>query len=124
MGTLAQQIVSDATTVFLNTDDFAQTVTHYTYNGSSFTSTSRTANFDEFGGAVEDTQIGRRFVRRAIIDLPATVTVVCNDDQAKCDYFTVSGERWDVESVPERDAGMVSVQVVRYEKVATRKGRD
>lgn len=128
--TLAAQIVSDVTGVFLNTDDFAESVTHITYLGVA---TTRTAIFfrdteqddtftnrddlRESGSAVRDDR-GIRIRAQGVIELPTTVTV---DDR---DTFIIDGTTWNVVRIANgRDSGMQSVMVADNTPINTRKPR-
>lgn len=128
--TLAAQIVSDATDVFLNTEDFAEAVTHITYGG---TATSRTAIFfrdteqddpftnrddlRESGSAVRDDR-GIRIRKQGILELPTSVAV---DDR---DTFIIDGTTWSVVRIANgRDSGLQSVMVSDNTPINTRKPR-
>ena len=124
--TLAAQITADVTGVFLNTSDFAQTVTHYPL-GVVASGTSRTAVVDldaeDAAAPSVDTDDGAALVRFGLVELPATVTVTCSETPEARDSFLIASQIWDAVRIAARDNDMVTVLVRREEPVSTKRTR-
>lgn len=115
--TLASQIISDVTDVFLNSDEFAESVS-YTPFGSSAKSINAVVEYEE---TVESSpQIdGRGRVKRArmYISTDATDGVATPTNK---DTVEINSADWNVVGSPESDAGMWVLSIERFE--STEKG--
>ncbi len=130
--TLAQDIVSDATAVFLDTDDFAETWVMYPKGKiEDKTTVTLVPHLDGLDGTREVPGDGRvlnlersRSVRLSgILSLPATITIT-EAPEREVDVFQAPGGRvWTVKRVLGEDAGMQDVLVVRREGDLTYRGQ-
>lgn len=122
--TLASQIVSDVETVFLNTDDFAEEITHYPL-GELLSETTITAIVDltdeikspASGGSVKEDPrgpAGQRIYRNCRLHVAATLSI---DDR---DKFLINDQTWSVKRIAGRDSGMLVVWLTRAEPIAAR----
>lgn len=124
--TLADQIVSDVSDVFLKTDEHAETVTHYPQddrlNGVSRTALVFLDEEDDAGGDVMD-RSGERIHRQCLLELPASVTVNCENEARRHDTFLIGGELWRAHRIRGRDAGAQTVELRRNEQITTKRSR-
>ena len=104
---LANQILSDVDDVFLNLDDFAETIIRY-IGGD-------VGNISSFTGivTVEQTQVndgrGRGFDHMASLVLSSDVTIAVGDAIKHGD------ERYEVKTVGDPEHGMRTCHLVRYQ---------
>ena len=124
--TLASQISADATAIFLETDDFAQTITRYAggSTGSSSTITCIVDLDDEEQGqgtAIEDER-GTKIVRYGRLDMLSTQTIVVNEQGRDSDTFLIDSELWCAVRFDGRDgiAGMKTLIIRRDEKISAK----
>lgn len=104
--TLSSLISSDVASVFLNTDEFAETVTRYIGGDPGYTQSLTsvvTLDQPEF-----ETSRGRGFEIRgtALFDDAATLN--------QADALLIRGERYEVRTVKPAAFGVIEVTVVRY----------
>lgn len=104
--TLSSLISSDVSSVFLNTGEFAETVTRYA-RGSASSQTSLTAVVSLEQPDFESSR-GRGFEIRGAAMFASTVTL----NQA--DALIVRGERYEVRTVKPAAFGIIEVTLVRY----------
>lgn len=125
--TLKTQISADVAGVFLNTTDFAESVTYFAGGAAySTTGTPATAVFDrKLGDPAEDLQGNSRHVdngkairRHAEIEIAASVGV--SDTRDPPDLIKASDGTWVVFRILGVDADMVTVLGVQYDKVVER----
>ena len=127
--TLAAQITADVSTVFLNTNDFAQAITHYPA-GNEALAESVTVNFDQdyldeaTGGDGDGmnltNQRGIRTRQAAKIDVPIGTTIT-EEGNGKASVFLIAGVRWVVKRIIGSDAAMQTVEIVRVDQKSTRR---
>ena len=129
--TLAAQIALDVSAVFLETDDFAQTITHYPEDDRE-SGESVVAVFDldqlEGGGGVDGE--GRRIhsdanstIREAgVVECATTVDVTTGRTQRNS-TFLIDGEIWQAKRILSKDTDMQSVLVIRIASKITRRTR-
>lgn len=130
--TLKQQMTADVSTVFLNTDEFAETVTHYPAgNLAAGASVSAVVDRDNEAmaglGSGEGPQFDRResvkLRRSAVLEVPATVSVTegSGTHQSSPSLWGFDGFRWTTVRILERDEDLQLVLVTRLDKIATRR---
>lgn len=130
--TLKQQIDADTTPVFLQTDEFAEDVTHYAAGNLSAPATVQAVvdRDEEASGGVGsgegadfDTASRVRLRRNAILELAASVVVTerSGTHQASPSLWEFDGFRWTTVRILSRDDSMQSVLVSRSDKIATRR---
>lgn len=130
--TLKQQMTADVASVFLNTDEHAEAITHYPAgNLAAGVSVNAVVDRDEeAGGGVgsgEGPGFDRpgqvRLRRNAILELPASVTVTeaSGTHQQSPSLFEFDGFRWTTVRILGRDEDLQSVLVTRLDKIATRR---
>jgi hypothetical protein len=108
--TLASQIVSDVPTVFLNTDDFAETVTYYPRGRAKLSiaadvrrrEDTRVTGFDD----------GRSKKKEATIHIQSSAV-----DSAIGDRITFDGVTWEVVGRSQRGGGMQTLELASVESV-------
>lgn len=106
-------IEADTSGVFLNTNDFAESITHRPA-GVSANDTARTVVFIEDSRVkIEDHPKGKRYVRNATIRIASSVTVT------KKDEWIVNSETWQTVADGRDIDGMKQVLVTRTESVKT-----
>lgn len=117
--TLAEQIEADVSSVFLNTDEFAESVTrHVAGIADAETDVSATGVFIE-DAADRQYETGDQIVRMATLQIAETVTV------ADRDAWTIRSQRWDIcngEYGQRVDGGMRTIRLKRVEKIQTSRG--
>lgn len=120
--TLSSLITSDVSGVFLNTDDFAETVTHWPL-GVSANAASVTAVFIEGQGGSEDPRRdlsrGEEVVHRARLYVPSGTST---DER---DIWVVNSVQWQTLAVGPTEGGMTTVQLQRNDRERrTGRGRE
>lgn len=131
---LRTQITADATAVFLQTNDFAQSITHYPMGDPSAAETvTANVDFDDEDFNKPDTinQNGERIYRRCLVDLSTSVNVTCSERSNQRDQFAIedpiSGElvAWHAIRLAGRDPmpGMQTVVCHRADTITTKRTR-
>lgn len=115
--TLKELMAADVSGVFLNTDDFAESITHWPANVED-DAVSRTVVFIEDSPVTVKKDGGKAFYRNATIRIESDVTIT------KKDAWFRNGERWETEVEGRDVGGMKQVQVVRVERVKSRNKKD
>jgi len=112
--TLKTLIESQATTVFLNTNEFANSVIQRP-KGVAADATTVTAVVEHLP-TENVTERGHGFSRRAILHLAESVAV---DDR---DRWSINNQWWETERVDEPEGGLRRVHVTRTDKHAATSG--
>ena len=111
--TLKSQITSDVTTIFLNTREFAESVTYTPSDGTALTITAvvERETFDEnFGGD------GRHLTKMAFVHVAAADVASPSIN----DVFTFDSLDWKVSAIPDPpEFGMTRIEVKRVERIET-----
>lgn len=107
--TLKSLITSDVTSVFLNTDEFAERVTRYPCGDRVGGGFSVTGVFEEQEPA-KDTSRGQANVRRGTLHVAAGTDVSDNDS------YLINSELWQLESWGRTDSAMMALELVRHEE--------
>lgn len=114
--TFAEDLVDDAATIFLNAEEFAESVTRHVA-GVENPATDVTATGDFFEDQSErQYETGDRIVRMATLQVAQSVTV------ADRDAWTVRSQRWDIvdgEYGQRLEGGLRMIRLQRVEKVET-----
>lgn len=110
--TLASQISDDVADVFLNTDDFAETVSRYPL-GVAASAESVTAVFAERDPS-QDTTRGDDNMRTGALHVADSV------DADPRDSWLIQSEVWETTSVSGSSGGMKVVEVKRRERMRTK----
>lgn len=128
--TLQAQITTDATTVFLNTSDFAQSITHRPLGIKADDATiTAIVDLDDETGMNQappvDSPFGTQIVRIGYIEVLSTVTVTCAEQEQWRDQFVIGGELWVAYRIMGRDGitGLQRVCVLTKEGVSTKQTR-
>lgn len=118
--TLASQLVSDVSSVFLETDDFATSVTQYPLGvvANAVTLTAVFDQDDDNGQPGHDSMFGNRLMRQARLELAATVTVTCGETHRERDTFLIAGILWGAVRIIGRDSAMQTI-LVEYQDSPT-----
>lgn len=128
--TLAAQIVSDVSTVFHRTDDFAQSIVHYKPPNGTPETISAIVDYDvldpavgRFGVAsVITNDAGVMVKERAILEISIDVEVTEERPGGRePSKFEIDGVTWIAKRVTGKDSAMQSVEVARIDKKATRR---
>ena len=117
--TLASEITADTTGVFLDTDDFGESITHWPSNVEDDAAT-RTVVFVEGERLEEDREDGKYLLRKAVIHIVSTVTIT------KKDAWFRNSERWETLGAARLTNGMREVHLMRAIRINTKpvfKGR-
>jgi len=113
--TLADDLVSDATAVFLNTNDFARTVSRLP--GGEGSGVSVVAIIDDMGdGGLEMETASGVMVQRTMRLEVAESQAVTYDDQ-----WVIDGERWETIGCPPGRDGIRVVTVRRTDQMKQRR---
>lgn len=125
--TLREQIGDEVAAVFLDTDEFAQSVEHWPLGREADKATiSAVVDLDMEGSSsgIDDAD-GSRIVRAGELELASTVVVTCNERGNQRDLFLIDGELWTAVRVLGRDGipGMQTVAIERAEGVTTKRTR-
>ena len=125
--TLASQMTTDVVQVFLNTEDFAQVVTHYA-NGDESSGASMTviwfpdalegSNENEGDGRVLHRDTGDKIRQSGLLEVANTESVT----ELK-DTFLINSELWALKRIIGKDANMMTLLVVKTDKIKTRRQR-
>lgn len=117
--TLAEQIVADVSTVFLNADEFAESVTrHVAGVADAGTDVAATGIFIE-DAADRSYETGDKITRTATLQIAETVSITDRD------AWTIRSQRWETqkgEYGPRVDGGMRTIRLERVEKIQTSRG--
>lgn len=106
-------IEADTSGVFLNTNDFAESITHRPA-GNSDNDTPRTVVFIEDSRVkIEDHPKGKRYFRNATIRIASSVTVTKKDEWIR------NSEKWQTVVDGRVIDGMKQVLVTRTEQIKT-----
>lgn len=131
--TLAARIALDVSAVFLETDDFAQTITHYPEDdregGESIIAIFDTDELEGQTGGGNDGE-GRRLhsdnsttIRdTGVVECASTVEITTGRTQRNS-TFLIDDEIWQAKRVISRDTDMQSVLVIRIASKITRRTR-
>lgn len=107
--TLKTQMADDAPAVFLNTDEFAETVT-YTPSGGSGRSIKAIVELNV--ASIVTSQDGQTHADRATLyasrNASTGIPSPSHDDQ-----FTISGNTWKVVDIPAQDDAMVALDIIK-----------
>ncbi len=128
--TLKQQMTADAAdgAVYFNTNEFADTITHYPQNdrGAGRTITVIDVSDQLEGtreipgdGVVLETEFGERIHESKILELPVSVPITVHKQPQ--DTFLVGGQIWQAIRVIGKDADTQSVWVARTSKLLSRR---
>ena len=128
--TLASDIISDASAVFLDTDEFAESISWYPKGvlGDLETITAIVTRDHEEGtreahgdGVVNDEQEAGRTIRTSlVIEVLATVAITDPPEDMRPDLFAIDGKTWALKRVLGRDDGLQTLLVVRTDVVSKR----
>lgn len=123
--TLAEQMLTDASAVFLNRDDFAEAIVYVSASGHRRTITAVVVRGESF--AVEGFATGETIPLTATLELATYDADTTNGiDRARYqgkavglggDYFEFDGKRWNPVASPAGDAAMFQLTVKRAEDV-------
>ena len=127
--TLQSLIAADATDVFLDTSDFARSISRNPagVTGSAVTLTAIVFLDDESGlqGSVLDTEEGRKLERWGRLEISEATTVLVTERPEGRDTWTIDGKIWNTVRVEARDgytlSGLQTVIIQRVERIATAK---
>lgn len=108
--TLRDLIASDVDDVFLQLDDFAETVVRYA--GGDRGRASMLTAVVTWQPTVKNETKGQGYVRRAELLLNDDVTITTTD------AFSVAGLRMEVEAIDRKDHGSQTIMLVSYEQEA------
>jgi len=106
-------MTADSSNVFLNTDEFAEGVTHWPA-GVSGSAATVTALFFEMSRVTEEEDRGKKITRKAVIQIPTSTTVT------KKDVWYRNSERWETLTTGNKENGLLRVHLIRTEKVKTK----
>lgn len=128
--TLKSDIVSDATSVFLDTDEFAESITFWPKGviADAETITAVVNRDHEEGtreahgdGVVNDEHMAGHKIRTSLVlEIAATVSINHPPGRFGPDLFKIDGETWALKRILGRDDGLVAILVVRTDKVTSR----
>ena len=107
--TLSEQVVADVATVFLNTDDFAETVTRIASDGTRDGFTAIADTFQE-----EWNEFDKVWEQRGFVELASTVTV------SRSDKWDVNSKEFKVEKIGDDRHGMIRIDLIRHVKTGAR----
>lgn len=111
--TLKTEIAADTTAVFLDTDDFAETVTHRPADDSDNDTDVTVVFIEERRTDTKETNKGAKYVRNAVIWVASSVTVT------KKDTWIHNSEKWQTVAEGRTQGGMKQVMVTRGEQIKT-----
>ncbi|MEQ8636907.1 hypothetical protein [Gimesia maris] len=114
---LKDLIAADVSNVFLNTNEFAETVTHWPA-GVEDDEEDRTVIFFESPPFVEKRDRGKYLVRKARLKIASSVTI------RKSDVWFRNSARWETVLPEDPIHGFRNVHLVRTEKIKTRTKND
>ena len=128
--TLSDDIVTDASSVFLDTDDFAESIKFYK-RGKRDTEETVTAivNRDHEEGTREahgdgvvneEHRAGYALRKSLVIEVLATTDITDPPDDMAPDMWKIDNEMWASKRVLGRDDGLVGILVVRKDRVSSR----
>lgn len=109
---LSDLMTADVSSVFLNTEDFAEGVTHWPAGDSGIAATV-TALFFEIPRIEVKEDRGKKIIRRAVIQIASSTTV------AKKDVWFRNSERWETVTTGNVENGLLRVHLTRTEKPKT-----
>lgn len=104
----------DVENVFLNEDEFADSVTQYP-QGVVANETPITAVVS-LKPREKELERGEGYVVRGTLDVGAGVTLNARD------AWSINGNRYETKAIDEERLGMITVHIYRYEKDTTRPG--
>lgn len=77
-------------------------------------------NLDALQSLAMDDSSGRRVTELAALELPASVSIVCDETPTKCDYIIRNEIRWNCIRVIGRDSAMQTVALRRDDRVTVK----
>lgn len=110
--------------IWLNTDHFAQTITQYPLgNRSSPAMVTAIVHKAHEGETPVDDESGSQVVRYLLLSLPTTVTVTTAERAQQRDEFLIDGELWHAEKILHRSPYRQQVRCKRTEGASTKRTR-
>ena len=126
--TLAAQITSDVAAVFLQTDDFAETVIHYDGLNGTEETIAAVVDYDELensggegAGDAMSTDRNGRVRTAATLEIPAGIRVTEERGNNPASTWLIDGSVWTTKRVTGKDHAMQSVKVVRTDSNYSRR---
>lgn len=121
-------LAADATNVFLNASELAQTIQLYpggiAANAVAVTALVFLEEQEQFQGPRIDDRRGAMQLRFGRIELSTSVNVVCDKRREARDAFLINGELWQAERPIGTDAGgLQAIEISREEHVMSRTSR-
>lgn len=124
---LQAEIAADATAVFLNTSDFAKTISRnpagVTASAVSTTAIVELDDEESQQGMEIETEHGKRIIRHGRLELSTSITVLVTESGRDCDTFTIDGSLWTAIRIEGRDGitGLQTVIIRRDETISTKR---
>lgn len=129
--TLKTTIAADRA-VFLDTDEFGESITHEPLGvtGSAVTIAAIVELDDEALGDVSGDAVDRpaqtQITRLGKLEVSTAVTITVRENRENCDTFVINSERWRALRILGRDSvatgGLQTVLIERVERISTRRG--
>ncbi|HJT35720.1 MAG TPA: hypothetical protein VJ783_27070 [Pirellulales bacterium] len=110
--------------IWLNTDHFAETVTQYPLGvRTAAVSVTAIVHKAEEGETPVDDRDGSQVIRYLLLTLPTTVTVTVAERAQQRDEFLIDGEIWRAEKIVRRTPYRQQVRCRRTEGASTKRTR-
>jgi hypothetical protein len=117
--TLRAQITSDVAAVFLETDDFAETIVHYPAGKvQDAESITAVVDYDTLEATPDE---GGKIRQRALLELAISVTVTIERGLQSSSTFEIDDELWVAQDIVGKDHAMQTVEIWKVDQKHTRR---